>query len=239
MALRAIPESWPDFAANTAMWARGYAPVVLVFVGVYIAVVNKVTAYINPPETWAAIHGFLNNARDYFFKGMEDPLHHHRVTLFKWRTWTWREWSIRDSRWPWSGWLIPVARSGHTTQRSNTCFRASASDPESAEGFAGQVWAKNRTIVLNHLPDLKDDSGNEAVRLYAEVSSVSEDWLRQRLKEGKPCARSFCGMPVEVNNKLWGVIVLDSQNEEQPESSDLQEVYGLLGRLLGNMLQGN
>lgn len=123
-------------------------------------------------------------------------------------------------------------------QHSHTRFLAPKNEPESAEGFAGQVWARNRTLVINGLPDLHDSPSEKDIERYALASFASEEWVRRRLSASKPCARSFCGMPVEVDNKPWGVIVIDSQSEELPDSSELQEVYGLLGRLLGNMLQG-
>ncbi len=236
-----VPESWPSLAETTVLWVRGFAGWPLFLCVVYSAVAFGVSARLEPPRTWRAVHGFLDDLRDYFFKGTEGPLHEHRVTLLRWKKWTWNVWvwSIRKKRWPWSGWLVPVARSGHTTQRSWTRFLAPQNHPASAEGFAGQVWASNRTLVINGLPNLHDSPSEDDIDRYARGSFASVGWIKQRLQQKKPCARSFCGMPVEVNNELWGVIVIDSQIEELPDSSELREIYGLLGRLLGNMLQGS
>jgi hypothetical protein len=238
---QAVPEWWPGFAKSIALWIQGVVPEWLLFAClVYFAVADVITGRLKSPQTWDALHGSLDNLRDYFFRGIEGPLHHHRVTLFEWKVWSWnwRVWSIRKKRWPWSGWLVPIVRSGHTTQRSGTRFFASRTSSEPAEGFAGLVWARNQTLVLNGLPDLHSSPSEDDFERYARAAFATKKWLKQRLRENKRCARSFCGMPVEVNNRIWGVIVIDSDIEKLPDSSELQDIYGLLGQLLGNMLQG-
>jgi hypothetical protein len=144
----------------------------------------------------------------------------------------------REKRWPWSGWFVPVIRSGHTDQRSRTRFWASREFPESVEGIPGLVLARNRVMVLNRLPNLHDSPSENDFDEYAKLTSVSKEWLKQRIENDRRCARSFCGIPVEVENKFWGVIVIDSELEELPNSEELRKVYGLFGRLLGNMLEG-
>jgi len=235
-----IPASWPSLAETIVLWVREFAGWPLFACVVYSAVAFGVSARLKPPRTWKAIHDCLDDLQDYFFKGVEGPVHNHRVTLFKWKRWTWNvfAWSARKKLWPWSGWLVPVGRSGHTMQHSWTRLPASPKNPDSAEGIAGRVWASNETVVVNGLPDLHGNPTKQDIEKYAAASFASEEWIEQRLEKGSRCARSFCGMPVEVNNNLWGVIVIDSQIEELPDSSELRRAYGLYGRLLGNMLQG-
>ena len=50
----------------------------------------------------------------------------HRVTLFAYRRFWWG--AMLRIMWPRTGWLIPVARSGHTKQRSGTYFRVPDDD---------------------------------------------------------------------------------------------------------------
>ena len=129
-------------------------------------------------------------------------------------------------------------RSGYTMQRSRTIFWASGDDPGSAEGIPGRTWATNRVLIINSLPDLHSNPSAANIQNYATASAVSEEWLQRRLRENKPCARSLCGIPVEVNNKFWGVIVIDSKSDTLPDSADLQETYRLFGQLLGTTLKG-
>ena len=235
-----VPESWPSIAETIVLGVREFAGWPLFACVIYTAVAFGVSARLKPPRTWNAIHDFLDDLQAYFFKGIEGPVHNHRVTLFKWKRWTWNifVWSARKKRWPWSGWLVPVGRSGHTMQRSWTRLFASRNNPDSAEGVAGRVWVSNQTVIVNGLPDLHDNPSKNDIEKYAGGSFASKEWIEQRLRKGDRCARSFCGMPVEVNNNPWGVIVIDSQVEQLPDSSELREIYGLLGRLLGNILKG-
>jgi hypothetical protein len=225
---QAVPEWVPDVAESIILEVRDYARWIFLVCAILLASTNKITTYLKPPETWGAIHSFLDNLRDYFFQGSQDPVHSHRVTLFKWKkwTWSWRELSIRRKRWPWSSWLVPVARSGHTMQCSSTRFLAPRDKPQFTESFAGQVWTRNETRVLNKLPDLHSSPSEGDFESYARATSVSVDRLKRRLNEDKPCARAFCGMPVEVNNKLWGVIVIDTQIEELPDSLERKRHKG-------------
>lgn len=226
---------------STALAVQGYTLVSLICV-IYLALVDRVASRVKPPKTWSAIHDFLDNLQQHYFRDTHAPLHRHRVTLFRWTTWNWkyRMWHLmsEERRWPWSGWFIPTIRSGHTMQRSSTRFWASSEYPESVEGIPGQILARNQVLVLNNLPDLHSNPSEEDFDKYARATAVSKDWLKGRIKANKPCARSFCGIPVEVENKFWGVIVIDSRSQQLPNSAELREVYGLFGRLLANMLQG-
>jgi len=163
----------------------------------------------------------FNDYREEAFNIAEDDaVHNHRVTLFKrsrliWWIWPWRS---RYSPWgkmraPWSGWLVPLVRSGHTTQRSRTVFLA-PDDADNVEGVVGQVWARDRVIVVEDLPDLCGNATDQDIAAYALKTWVPDAWVRWRLRSGKQCPRSICGIPVEVNGSRWGVIVLDSYSPD-------------------------
>jgi hypothetical protein len=252
-----LQRHWPEFLKGVVSFFQGFAWV-LPICAVYLAVASLAARYLKPPHTWVAIQDFLDNLWEYFFTDIVDrgePGHHHRVTLFKWTKWTWNplRWHITWShwRWPWSGWwrcprsgwFVPVARSGHTTLRSSTRFWANPNKPTLMEGIPGLVWERARprtkyALIIRRLPQLDANATEVDLTTYANATRVQKEWLEKRIRDNKPIARSFCGIPVEVKNKLWGVIVLDSQKEELPNSEELIEVYGLSGRLLGNLLQG-
>ena len=175
-------------------------PLLLILTGT-IGLYRKIAG---PPWVWDTIKHYLDIFRDDVFDiGPQDATHHHRVTLFKYVWWRWG-WV----KWPWSGWLIPVERSGHTTQDNITCFRAPDA-ADSAEGVAGLTWSRRNAIVeISNLPDLGASPTTANFETYARHTGVTVQWLRQK----RPKARSFYGIPVEVKGKLWGVIVLDSRS---------------------------
>ena len=85
-----------------------------------------------------ALNAILNEFRDELFGDAGGHQGDHRVTLFQYRKTCWRViW--RRARPPWGGWLVPVARPGHTSQRSHTVLRA-PDNPSRLEGIAGKAW---------------------------------------------------------------------------------------------------
>jgi hypothetical protein len=73
---------------------------------------------------------------------------------------------------------------------------------------------------------------------YARRTWVDEEWLKARLRQKKPCARSFCGMPVEANGKRWGVIVLDSRIEDGIRNPNRYwRMYRLVAVFLGTLVE--
>jgi len=125
------------------------------------------------------------------------------------------------------------------TRNTDTVFRAA--EPDKLEGVAGQAWARNAIVSIANLPDL-ESIGNQDQELqaklieeYAAGTSVTTEWVRKRLKAKRPMARSFCGLPVECNGTMWGVLVIDSRNPEAktPEfDPHFRFVAGLLGKIL-------
>ncbi len=181
-----------------------------------------------------AVKEMLELLRETAFPKNADPQHHHRVTLFRHK-----EWRLCWRTWPWSGWLIPIVRSGHTTQNRKTCFLA-PDDADRAEGVVGRAWNSSRVIVIpdpeekqSPLPALHGDS-NRPLDIqplacsYAKATFVSVDWVLKNM----PYARSFMGIPVIVKGKPWGVIVVDSRAETIPNVKAVYDAYNLISRPL-------
>jgi hypothetical protein len=183
---------------------------------------------IGAPAVWRVVRDVLDQFRGLLFPDAgEDHLHEHRVTLFKYSRW---RWCLR--RWPWSGWLTPVERSGHTTQRTNIAFLA-PDDADRVEGVAGMTWYRRQVVHVKDLPDLSEDQSDEAIKDYARRSWIPEKLVRERL----PRARSLVGIPVEVKNEIWGIIVVDSRRA-QIRQSEVKKHYKLVARFLGKTLEG-
>ena len=130
----------------------------LSLVGVILVgrIVRLITADNESPEA-KVIRRAVNRALDQFRKvafpnvPVNVPQDHNRVTIFRYRPYLW---SFR--KWPWSGWLIMLERSGHLTKHGSTVFR-SPDDPGQCEGVAGQAWRSGAIRVggpNKMLPDL-------------------------------------------------------------------------------------
>lgn len=242
-ALRWDPKQTPltGWFAAFLTWCQGSSPLLLLILFAF-SYLSRLRSYAKPPTTWKKVHALLDEMQGQIFKEENDkgePLHHYRVTLFK------RGWCFRLHRWPWSGWLIPVERSGHMMRKTKTVFRA-PDDPNMLEGVAGLTWAKKAIVLIDNLPDLSKNPGVEGglhdpdIGNYARSTLVHEDWVRQRVKERKQLGRSFCGIPVEVSGgTLWGVIVIDSQNPEPKTGPQHDLTYRLYAGVLGKLLEGD
>jgi len=194
--------------------------------------------FLRPPLIQKQLKALMDALQQEVFRAEMSggaSLYDHRVTLFR-HGWLWRL-----HRWPWSGWLYPIERSGHMTRRRGTFFRAGGERGEQ-EGVAGQAWTKSATVVVENLPDLEDVSSLEGglqrglVEEYAKRTWVSRDWLVRRLAAKKPMACSFCGIPVEVGGKMWGVLVLDSRNSKAKAGQRYEATYRFFARVLSKVL---
>jgi len=222
--------TWASFAPLLD-WVQDRAWLILLVVPVCIAIVEFLRRFTGPPWVWDAIHHHLDLFQEYAFPDQSgDMLHNHRVTLFKYVSWRWC-WS----KWPWSGWLIPFERSGHTTQHSSARFRV-PDDAERIEGVAGATWASRGAVVVTDLPDLQNQPSEGDIRTYAQRTYVTEEWLRVYINKRRPLARSFVGIPVNVKGNRWGVIVLDSRGEMLVGPTILK-LYTLISRIFGKLLE--
>jgi hypothetical protein len=183
---------------------------------------------IGPAWVWDHIHMLLDSFQESVFGDEAGDLHHHRATVFK-RVRFGRGWRF----WDWRGWLVPLERSGHATRRSKSIFRA-PDDADKAEGVAGSAWAGRRTIYIEGLPDLSGDTSLNALQNYASATRCTTKWLAKH----KPCSRSFCGIPLDVRGKRWGVVVLDSRNEQIKQKTDLiDNFFRINGRYLSKLME--
>jgi hypothetical protein len=210
-----------------------------------IASAKVACSLIGQPWVWQALHSILDEFQKNAFRiEGNDPLHYHRVTLFRRVRFRWllrprrsRWWPWGTKRMPWSGWLVPVLRSGHTTQRTDAAFLA-PDDADNAEGIVGQTWSCRRVLFLENLPNLEGSPSEADIVEYAHKTWVSKALIEDRLRRRKPCARSFCGIPVEVKGKPWGAIVLDSRSGNGILNPDPNwPPYRLMSLFLGKLVE--
>jgi hypothetical protein len=153
--------------------------VFLLAIGIFLAISEAMRKVVGPPWLWDAIHSYLDSFRDYAFPDQPgDMLHEHRVTLFKHVRW---RWCLK--KWPWSGWLVPVERSGHTTRRTSAVFRA-PDEANDAEGVAGVTWASKSAVPVPELPDLSGQPSVAEISEYAKKTFVSTEWVEAYIRRG-------------------------------------------------------
>ena len=225
-ATKAEPKNWV-WAATSLAWLQDTAWLFIPLFTVGLGLIQILRSATGPPWIWQHVHYLLDTFRQHVFKKQRGtPLHYNRVTLFRYV-----RFRCALCRWPWSGWLIPVERSGHTTQRSRTAFLV-PDNADRVQGIAGQTWAQNSVVMVNGLPDINGSPSLELLAQYAQQTWVSVPWLQNRSQHG----RAFCGISVEVKGRMWGVVVLDSRS---PDAIDQEavNVYRLVGRYLGKLLE--
>lgn len=227
--LKADTDQWNIVVGGPIAWMQQQAWLFIPVAVVVHGIAQQIRRFAGRPTTWKAVHLLLDQFRDRAFPNISnDPLDHHRVTLFRYRRWC--LWPLR--RWPWSGWLIPVERSGYLTRRSGSVFRV-PDQADDAEGIAGLAYRTGGVIREEDLPDVTQTDDPELLRLYASRTGVTEAWVRTN----RPKARSYCGIHIEVGGRPWGVIVLDSRGPDtirQRAKRDFRD----FGRLLGAILEG-
>ena len=218
--------------ADLLRLSQQLAPVVLPILMAVSFVAAAVMRRIGNPWVWTTVKGLLDQFRELVFRDRAagDHQHAHRATLFK-------HVRIRFClrRWPWSGWLIPVERSGYTTRKCKVAFLA-PDGGGNAEGIAGRTWSENAQVSAFDLPDISKDSNERTLKKYAEKGFVDILWLREWLRHETGVARSFRGIPIEVKGRTWGILVLDSTKPEQI-GKDNEELYDMIAWSLGKLLE--
>lgn len=192
-------------------------------------------------NTWKMATHLIEEFRQAIFQGNQniggEAAHHNRVTLYKFVSWR-----FAFCRWPWSNWVVPVARTGHTTQNWRIPrFPAPRGRPDAAKGVAGVTFAFNTTIIVDKLPNLTDTSSDRIAIRYARKAFVDIKWVKRRLRRGSCPIRSMVGIPIEVDGKPWGAIVVDSRNpqtiidiKELEEGEEFKRLARSLSKLLEN-----
>lgn len=179
------------------------------------------------------VHDLLDQMCERTFVKMTFQLpQHRRVTLFKYRRFCVR-------RFPFlpffsSGFLVPIERSGSDTRRTSSIFRV-FDNGEMSEGVAGRVWSANSNIYVEGLPDIVNGCTDEALTDYAKKSFYPK--ARLMALKTKPNCQSLMGIPVQVGNKKWGVVVFDCVHPKFSERK-AREQFSAVAKSLAAQLKG-
>jgi hypothetical protein len=237
-------------------WVNEQTAVVVLTLSIVLGLVQYGRRRLLDRWVWSLAQKVLDRlADDRFGKLVGDGRHQHRATLFQFRQWKFWIWPPRDALWYWpwgkgrgprSGWLQPVLRSGHTSQKSRTVFLAP--DNGTAEGVAGRIWSErnSRTLCTEQVPKGTEDAAN--IVAYATQTLVSTQWVDAQLREERRLPCWFLGVPVEVAGRVWGVLLLDSvESNHHPDVPNKGRVSAEVHRdsalaqaayFLGKLLEG-
>ena len=214
--------SYPSLALAVPPW--WLLPILLLL----LPLVEWFRRYTDRVTLWPVVKSTLDDFRRHLFGSVDDPAHHHRVTLFRRCWWVWRMKTVRN---PAIGWVKVFERSGHTTQNSRTIFRA-PNEPDNARGIAGTTWAWDKVVFVEDLPDLSGNPSEKKIAEYASRSNCDIDDISNR----RPRSRALCGIPIEVKGRKWGVLVIDSRNPTLPRAA-IEANQPFVARYLGRVLE--
>ena len=234
---------WPNLVTDLLSKYKGSGYLSWVFAfGLGLFVLGFFGQKIRSPKDWKLIQFMLDRAQEIAYPNtIGDPKHFHRVTLFRYQKWAnVHHWSKKKLwRWgamaPWSGWLVPVCRSGHTSKTTKTKFAALQNG--NCEGICGLSWSTDSGKVVQNLPAVR--TGNRTNRAkYASATNCCKEMIDHMLDgtdDAKSAPMSIGAIPVRVSGELWGVLVFDSQAPEGVKTtiaSDFQITVGAIEKIL-------
>lgn len=241
-------KSYPAWK-NVVEQIKGNAPQLLSISAILIIVTYALLKCSNSVSILKCLQVKLNTLRGWVCSDIDGDLDdNHRVTLFQYKSTYFgllfrpRYWQLKYFPWtptkhPWSGWLVPIARSGYTSQKARSVFWAPDSGHK-AEGVAGIAWAKGGDMVhFEKLPRITQQTSQSNKEKYCEQTKTSPVLLECFIKEKEIPARSFLAFSLLVDGEPWGVIVADSQSEKGINVNQMQQAMDLTCSLVPVLLE--
>lgn len=189
---------------------------------------------------WEVLQTQIDTLQSLAFSNNTGDLNdHHRVTLFKFKKWSWTrlfQWQRRE--WPRQGWLTPVIRSGHTGKNTKTIFLA-PDEGRDAEGIAGLCWSSDSMIYEYNLPNISGTSSEDNKDKYCRKTHMPRWMLDCYCLSGKDLARTILAFPVKTSNgNRWGVLVYDSMNSTGIDHAKAQSSFEVVIEPIGVLVEG-
>lgn len=234
------PEKWGEPVAwiletsqSNAWWIVLSGPI-LAWV---IQVIRR--KFCNP---WAldAIQKILDEFQIEIFGDLDDPVDHHKITLFKKKQIKLLWWPPRFGLSICQGWLVPVARSEHLAKKRIESFPAPDSG-DACQGVVGMAWRHRNWVYVpgvgeDPLPEIKADATEEDIRNYAQRTCVHPDWVRARISSGRKAPQAYAALKIQLAGEPWGVLVIDSRAREPIDGEKLKR-FRAYGNLLTPLLE--
>lgn len=177
------------------------------------------------PEITRSIESILDETRRELFTTdalvSAPEMHCHRITVFKYSTWCFMSRLVYFRKfqnrrlYPWSGWLVPVARSGHITRDGKTVFHVDVNGAVS-EGFAGRAYLRATKTeqaggsILHATMPILTIGDPSSVKAYSECVYQSQDDVKLRHDRRPVQYGCLAAIPLCVAGRPWGAVVLDS-----------------------------
>jgi hypothetical protein len=214
-----------ELLAHLVVWLQTYVWILIPILSGTLVLIKWLRDFIGAPWVKEAIHSVLDVISEVVFVG-EDNIDsaYDRVTLFRRKPF---HFCLR--RWPWHGWLVPVIRSGHVSQKTTIIFRA-PDRPDGAEGIAGYCWANQKQVEINGLPKLTSGSTMDDIQSYGKETHMDNEWVRTNL----PQARAYFAIPIKAKGRPWGAVVVDSRYRIL--GSRLKSLTPIVGTVLSELV---
>lgn len=242
---------WPTWIISALQWQQGHSLILLTICASSYLITYIGRRQIRSPRLTKVLKNVLDDAHSLAFPLHQgDPMHDHRITLYQRRNimymplgkrdWEEKKWYQPHNWWgtdnkPWSGWLIPIARSGHTTQKLRTVFLADKNRARS-EGVCGQAWEIKKGIKVDSITAVNEKSKQGTISKHCRQSYGIPEMVQKRIEEGFNGRRSIAAIPIIIDDgDVWGVLCLDSISAEgigDDFSSDFIPVVQGIQRLL-------
>lgn len=237
--------NWPSGLLDLLVTIQGYSHWLL---GITLLVWFVWQWRLKSAKNWVTVKSLLGFMRDKVFQEQDgEPKNHHRVTLFVFTRYRWRYGSIKQSLLrlfidnEQSGWLVPICRAGHLTQKSHAVFEVN--DSGHYQGVCGKAWATCQVHRIGGLPKVTGSSAPSVLDSYARATECTKESIRSRIsmggsdKDGSVIPRSIGAIPIVTDNSSAPkyVLVVDSRKGDGvPE--DIGSHYTVVTQLLDQLL---
>lgn len=228
-------DSWPTFKTFLE-FDRDYAFLVIPGITILVGAATFFKTHFGTNNTWNTVSSLLEEYKKAITEESEifqsEADYCLRITLYKYVGWRWA-----FCVFPFTGWMVPIARTGHTTISWRIPrFCTPVASPDNAQGVAGQVYVQKKIIPVYDLPDLNTDTSDGAYKDYATRGFVTVEWLKKRQSH---TSRALLGVPIEVKNKPWGALVIDSRKPDEIVTKEVLDTtqYKMLANVLGKLLE--
>lgn len=241
--------SWNESIRELFIHAQGLSWVWLIII-ILLFAIGYLLKVFTPSGAWIIIKTLIDDCHEIAYPDHQDgAMHEHRITLYQYqslllwpygkRDWTNKPWYNpwgRKLR-PWTGWLVPKVRSGHTTQSLRSVFIANKNRAIS-EGVCGQAWLNKVAVKPTTIRSINQSSAARRIDQYCKDCWGDPDMVKKRLKDGFKPPLAIAAIPIKVHGEIWGILCLDSVSPDaisESYNNDLSMIVRSFERLLENM----